>query len=444
LAEDPYREITPEQEPRPFRRLPGNLGPLGYRNFLLYWVGFIASHSGKNIELVGAVWLISELTGSPLLLGVLGLARALPQLVLSPIAGVVVDRLDQRRMLFTTQALSLVASLALGLLVLTGLVEPWHVYLEVAAQSTILSFDAAVRQALFPRLVPRAELPEAVTLSVTAARSSAFIGPAIGGFAIAGLGVASPFLANAVTYLALMLGVALMRDIPPIPARRAASFRTELLEGLQYIRATPVLRGLLRLEVVFSIFSINPVIVTIIATQVLHVGPEGLGGLLAADALGALIGVVTLIIVGQPRRQGRFSILSTFAYAAALVAFALSRDYVLSFAILAVCGLTDVFTAVTRMTIMQLTAPGQMRGRLMANMRIVTGGIGPLAETQSGVLSSLFGGPAALITAAGALVVAAGWTARSNPEFWRLSRDDPAPTIQEATQGAAVTAARDV
>ena len=194
---------TEADEPRPFVASSGNLRPLGYRNFALYWVGFVASHTGKNIELVGAVWLIYQLTGSPLALGVLGLARSIPQLILSPIAGVVVDRLDQRRLLFTTQGLSLIASLSLGILISAGVVEPWQVYLEIAAQSAILAFDAATRQALFPRLVPRSLLPEAVTLSVTAARSSAFLGPAIGGFMIAGLGVAAPFYANALTYLAL-------------------------------------------------------------------------------------------------------------------------------------------------------------------------------------------------------------------------------------------------
>jgi MFS family permease len=421
-------------------RLPGNLRPLGYRNFALYWVGFVASHTGKNIELVGAVWLIYQLTGSPLALGVLGLARALPQLVLSPIAGVVVDRLDQRRLLFTTQGLSLVASFTLGTLIALGVVEPWHVYLEIAAQSSILAFDAATRQALFPRLVPRVLLPEAVTLSVTAARSSAFLGPAIGGFMIAGLGEAAPFYANALTYIPLMVAVALMRDIPPIPARTEASFRAELVEGLRYLSATPVLRGLLRLEIVFSLFSVNPVIITIIATEVLGVGPEGLGGLLGADALGALIGVGTLLTLGQPRRQGRFSILSTFAYAAALVAFAISQNYVLSFLALVACGITDVFTAVTRMTIMQLSAPAQMRGRIMANMRIVTGGIGPLAETQSGLLASLLGGPLAVITAAGALVGAAGWTARTNPAFWQQKSDEPDVTETPGSSTPAVTA----
>ena len=429
--------------PRPSLNLPGSLNPLGYRNFALYWIGFAASNTGKYIELFGSVWLIFELTGSAFLLGLIGLARALPSLVLSPIAGVLVDRVDQRRLLFTTQALALVASAAIGLLVVSGLVQPWHVYVEVAAQSAIMAFDAAVRQALFPRLVPRSRLPEAVTLTVTAARSSAFLGPALGGITIAGLGVAAPFFMNALTFLALMVAVILMRDVEPVPARSGSSFRNELLEGLHHILRTPVLSGLLRLEVVFNIFGVNYVIITIIGRQVLGVGPEGLGGLLSADALGSLIGVGTVLVLGQPRRQGRFSILSTFAYAAALVVFAVSHEYVLSFVALVASGVSDVLTAVTRHTILQLSAPGHMRGRLMANMRVVTGGIGPLAETQSGVLASLVGGPLALTAAVGALTIAAGWTAHANPALWRFSRDDGPAGLELSEREPAASGARD-
>ena len=412
------------REPRPSILLPGSLHPLGYRNFALYWLGFAASNTGKNIELIGAVWLVSELTDSPLLLGLLGIARAVPVLILSPIAGVIVDRVDQRRLLFTTQLLALLASATLGIVILTGLIEPWHVYVEVAAQAAIAAFDAAVRQALFPRLVPRSALPEAVTLTVTAARSAAFVGPAIGGVAIVVFGVSAPFLMNATTYLALMLAVVLLRDVPPLPERAGSSFRRELLDGLHYMRGTPVMNGLLRLEIAFNILSVNDVIVTIIGRQILGVGAAGLGGLLSAHALGSLAGVGTVLVLGQTRRQGRFSILCTIAYAAALVVFALSRDYTLSFVFLALSGLMDVLMTVTRNTIMQLTAPGAMRGRLMANMRVVTGGVGPLAETQSGVLSSLIGGPLALATAAGALALTAATIGRTSPALWRFTRDD--------------------
>ncbi len=418
---------APGEEPRPAIRLRGSLAPLGYRNFALYWVGFLASNTGKNIELVGSVWLVSELTQSALMLGLLGLARSLPQLVLSPVAGVIADRVDQRRLLFLTQALAMAASTLVWILVVTGRVEVWQVYVEVVAQSAIQAFDAADRQALWPRLVPRSLLPDAVTLSVTGARSAAFIGPVIGGVAIATLGVAAPFGLNALTFLALMAGVVLMRNVPDAPRGIAASFRNELMEGLHYIRRTPLLRGLMRLEVVSNIFAINTVIITIVGRQVLDVGPEGLGGLLAADALGSIIGVAGVLVVGQPTRQGRFSVLCTLGYCGVMVVFALSPWYAMSFVALATSGVMDVLTAVTRNTIMQLSAPGHLRGRLMANMRVITGGIGPLAETQSGFSASLLGGPLALGVAAFALALAAGWTARSSPAFWTFSRDEPAP-----------------
>lgn len=409
-------------EPPATASRPGSLAPLRYRNYLLYWIGFATSNTGKNIELIGAVWLVSELTTSALLLGLLGIARAVPSFVLSPIAGVIVDRVDHRKLLFTTQGLSMVASIVLGLLIAFGTVELWHVYLQVAVQSGITAFDAAVRQALFPRLVPRSLLSEAVTLQVTAARSAAFVGPAIGGVAIATLGEASPFLLNGISFLVLMGAAILLRDIPPLPVRAAATFRRELGEGLRYILHTPVLRGLLQLEVVFSVFSINAVLITIIGRQVLGVGPEGLGGLLSAPAFGSLAGLAAVLIFGQTERQGRFTLSCTFIYATALVVFGISGQYVLALAALAVVGCMDVLMTVTRNTIMQLSAPGHMRGRVMANMRIVTGGIAPLSETQSGLVSGAIGGPMAAVAAAMALIVAAALTAKSNPALWRVRR----------------------
>lgn len=400
------------------------LAPLGHRNFALYWVGHAGSNTGRWIELTGAVWLVFELTHSPVLLGLLGLARAVPALTLSPIAGVIVDRVDQRRLLGVTQALGLVASLALGSLVITGTVELWHVYVQVALQAAINTFDAAVRQALFPRLVTRTLLPEAVTLSTVADRLSQLVGPAVGGFAIAGLGEAAPFLLNAATFLALIAAVLGMRDIVPRTAAAGSSFRGELTEGLRHVLAVPVLSGLLRLEVVFGFLQMNAVMITLVGRGVLEVGPEGLGGLLAAPALGSVIGIALLLVLGHTRRQGRFIVGCAFAYAAALVAFAVSREYTLSFAALALSGLWDALMTVTRHSVLQLAAPGHMRGRVMANMRTVTGGVGPLAQTQSGILADAIGPPLAVVAAAAALAIAAGVTARANPALWSFSRDE--------------------
>jgi MFS family permease len=423
-------------EPEPFAQLPRALAPLGYRNYLLYWVGFAASNTGRWIELTGAVWLVYDLTGSPVLLGLLGVARAVPAIVLGPIAGVVVDRVDQRKLLFATQGVALIASVVLGILIAVGRVEFWHVYLQVAVQSAIMAFDASVRQALFPTLVPRSRLVEAVTLTSAAGRGSALVGPAIGGLAIAGLGVAAPFFLNAATFLALMAAVVGMQGVVRRQHDASSSFRGMLTEGLRYMARAPVLSGLLKMEIVFGIFNMNAVMITIVGREILGVGPEALGGLLAAPALGSLVGISFVLTVGQTRRPGHFVVFCQLGYAAALVVFAFAGNYLLAFAALAATGLLDALQTVTRMSIMQLAAPGPMRGRVMANMGTVTRGIGPLAQTQSGVLAGLIGPPLAVVTAGVALAASALLTGRANRALWDFRHDDalddaaaPAPLV---------------
>jgi MFS family permease len=424
-------------EPTPFSNLPGGLAPLGYRNYLLYWIGFAVSNTGRWIELTGSLWLVYSLTSSPVLLGGLGIARAAPAIILSPIAGVVADRVDQRRMLFATQAVSLVLSLAIGLLVLTGRVQVWHLYLQLAIQAAVQAFDAAVRQALFPRLVPRSSLPEAVTLTVTAARAAKFIGPAVGGLAIAYLGTASPYLLNAASFLVLMAAVVGMRGVRARRARGATTFRSDLREGLGYIVRAPVLSGIMKLEIAFGVLQMNDVMITIVALQLLHAGPQGLGLLLSAPALGSIVGVVLVLVLGQARRQGRFVVYSMLAYVVAMLAVAVSPAYALTLVALAFVGLLDSIETVTRHSIMQLGAPGRMRGRVMANMATVTNGVGPLAQTQSGVLAAVLGPPFAIVASAVALAGATLITARASPALWNFSRDDAAEPAATDTAAAA-------
>jgi MFS family permease len=296
----------PSRDLRPFIKLPRGLAPLGYKNFALYWVGLATSNAGTWVELTGVVWLVFELTNSAALLGLLGLFRGAPVIILGPLAGVVADRVDQRRLLLATQAAALIASLSLCVVVAAGLVELWHIYLQVAVQAVVQTFDAAARQAMFPRLVPRSYRAEAVTLTVMAGRTAKFIGPSVGGIAIASFGVATPFLLNALTFLALMAAVVLIRGVSPRTATAGSSIRSELTAGARYIMDAPVVGGLLKMEAVFALFQLNPVMITIIGRQVLDVGPEGLGGLLSAPGFGALAGLAYLLIVGHTMRQGRF------------------------------------------------------------------------------------------------------------------------------------------
>ena len=403
---------------------PSRLGPLRSRNYALYWVGLACSNTGRWIEVTGSIWLLYELTSSPAALAVLGVVTAIPTLIVQPLAGVIVDRVDHKRLLLLTQALAILGSLVLWLLVVLGLVQAWHIYVEVAFGAVVASFDVSVRQAFFPRLVPRDQLSDAVTLNSTAGRSSALIGPAIGGILIATYGSAAPYLVNAVTFLGLIAAVLLMHGIAPIATRARAPFGQALSQGMRYMLDAPVLRGLLKLELVFGIFQLNPVVIAVIGREILDVGPAGLGGLLAAPALGSIPGLALLILRGQPGRGGRFVVACQIAYAAGLVAIGLSHSYAVTFVLLALVGFLDVLTTVVRNSLTQLAAPGEMRGRIVANMRVVTGGVGPLAQTQSGILASVIGAPGSLAVAAVALFASASSTVWQSPALWRFSRHD--------------------
>lgn len=409
------------KEPEPFADLPRGLAPLGYRDFCLYWFGLATTNTGRWIELTGLVWLVYELTNSPFLVGLLGAARALPAFLLSPIAGVIADRLNQRALLLATQALALVGSVLLAVLVATERVVLWHIYSLVVLQASINCFDAATRQTFFPSLVPRSVLPRAVTLSITANRVSKFLGPATGGFLIAGFGEASPFFVNAITFVGMIVALLLMRPLsPPLP-RNAASFKKDMIEGLRYIMSRPVMSGILKLELAFGLFEMNPAMIAIIGREILDVGPEALGLLISAPALGSFVGIAWLLFIRRTRRQGRFSLLCMMVYSGVLAALAVSSNYVVSFVALAMIGVLEVLVTVTRSTIMQLAAPGHMRGRVMANMGTVTRGVGPLAETQSGLLASTIGSTPAVLAAAGVVGLAATFTALFNRDLWNFS-----------------------
>jgi MFS family permease len=413
---------------RRFSVLRGSLRPLSFHNYLLFWIGFVASNTGRWIEMTGSLWLVSELTDSPVLLGGIGLARAVPAILLSPVAGVVADRVDQRRLLLLTQATSLLLSFSLGVLILTGAVQVWMIYLQLSVQSCVQPFDLAGRQTLFPRLVPRSELSNAVTLTVTAARLAKFIGPVIAGVALAALGEAAPYLLNTVSFLALMLAVLAMRDIPPLLVRATQTFSADLREGVDEIRRTPLVSGIVQLEAVFGLLQVNQVMITIVARDVLGVGPEGLGMLLAAPALGAMTGMLTLVMFGTTRRQGRFATVSVAAYAAMMLVIANSLVFTLTFVALATTGLLDSWVTVARLSILQLSVPPTVRGRVVANVAVVSSGVSSISQLQTGVLTAILGILPAIVGSAVALTAISTILAFRNRTLWRFesARDGPA------------------
>jgi MFS family permease len=388
---------------------PPGLAPLGHRNYALYWIGQLVSMSGTWIELTATSWLLYQLTDSPLLLGLNGVFRAAPIFAFALIGGTVADRVERRRLLLITQSASVITSLILGTLVVTQHVAFWHVYVISLVNATIAAFDAPGRQSLFPMLVPRGQLQNAITLNAMLFQTGQLVGPAIAGILIARVGVAAPFFVNAVSYFAIIGGLLAMR-IPPVAAGRTrGSIRSELVGGLRYVRASTVLPLVLVMEATFSVFGHNQALMTIFARDVLGAGPEGLGVLLSSIGGGAIAGMVVLLLVGDVRRKGAFMLGAGALYATALLVFAWSRSFPLSVAVLAVLGFADATWGALRNAIAQIVADDAYRGRVMSLIVMAARGLTSASQVETGVATSIFG-PAGAATI-GALAIGGALTA---------------------------------
>jgi MFS family permease len=400
------------------RVFPG-LGPLGHRNFALYWVGQLVSQSGTWIELTATTWLLYQLTDSPVLLGLGGLFRALPIFAFALLGGAVADRVQRQRLLLFTQTSSVVTSLILGTLVVTGQVAFWHIYVINLLNASIAAFDAPGRQSLFPTLVPRGQVQNAITLNSTLFRTSQLVGPAIAGVLIARVGTAAPFFVNAVSYFAIIGGLAAMR-IPPGDVRVQGSLGGEALRGLRYVRANTILPLILGIEATLSIFGHNQALITIFARDVLGTDAEGLGLLLSSIGAGAIAGMLLLVAVGDVRRKGAFMLAAGAVYAIAMLVFASSRSLALSVAVLALLGFADATWGTMRNAIAQLAAEDAYRGRVMSLIVIVSRGLTQASQLQTGAVTALLGAPAAATIGAlavGGVVAAAAARGRRLRHF---------------------------
>src|SRR5260221_3214023 len=322
-------------------RLPPGRTPLRHRDFALYWSAQVVSQTGTIIELTATAYLLYAITGSPLLLGLGGLVRAIPVLTFSLFAGALADRIDRKRLLMFTQFGQVVTSGLLGLLVVTGTIQFWHIYVIGFFSSTLSAFDAPSRNSFYPSLIPRSDFQNAVTLNSVIFRLAILVGPAIAGILIAAVSPAAPFFANAASYFALIFALVLIRTHVPAATGPRASLGSAMLSGFRYVLQSPVLPLVFLTEGVLSIFGHNSALITIFARDVLLVGPTGLGLLLSSVGAGAIVGTIVLLLTGEVRRKGALMIGAGLVYASALLAFCTSTSFAASVAVLFVLGVAD-------------------------------------------------------------------------------------------------------
>ena len=415
------------------RFAPG-LAPLRHRDFALYFTGLTVSQCGSWMEQTLTTWLLYEITGSPVLLGIGGAMRAIPTFAFGLLAGAIADRVDRRRLLLLTQGGSALTSFGLGLVVATGQVEVWHIYLASVINGTLQTFDAPARRAMYATMVPRSEMQNAITLNAAVFRIARLIGPSLAGILIVATGPALPYFINAVSFLAI-IGALLLISTPAIVDRVRGSLLAETVDGARYTLGKPILAHLLFLESAHSLFGANTALVTIVAKDVLHVGPEGLGFLLSALGAGALVGTGALVMNGDVERKGRSMMLSGYAYVASFAVFAWSRSFELSAITLALVGCADTWWATMRNSIFQLQADEAYRGRTLAAFLLVGRGMAQTSQLQTGLAVEAFG-PQIAATAGAAVIAAAiiGVNAR-NDEVRRFR--DPTPVLEGPTDAAA-------
>lgn len=387
---------------------------LGNRNYRLFWLGQWVSLIGTWMQLTTQAWLLTRLTGSPMALGVLGAASSAPMLLLVLAGGVVSDRADRRRLILLTQSLSLAQALLLGVLTVTGAVQPWHVIALAAALGAINAFDIPARQAFMIELVGRRDLPSAIALNATGFNVARVAGPAIGGLLIAGLGEGVCFLLNALSYGAVLWGLRLIRrDASSVAAPSGDEGVRALAAGVAHAWGRPELRAILVLVGVVSAIGVgHRNFIPDMAQTVLHVDAWRYGLLTAAAGLGA--GAGALLLAGlrlQPNQYRRLLPAGLLVFSLALGGFAASPNYLLSVALLTASGLGGVVCFNSSNVLVQLTVADGYRGRVMSLYTLMHQGTAAFGSLALGVLAQRHGTPAALLAGAAACLLACAWFA---------------------------------
>ena len=380
---------------------------LRHRDFRLMWGSQLVSQLGTQMQSAALHWHVYLLAGSPLALGAVGLTRVVPLVAFSLVGGLLADRADRRRVLLASQSVMLVASAVLAALTLLGHASLWTLYGLNAVLAAAAAFDNPARQALVPRLVPARELSGALSLNLAMFHVAMIGGPALtglalaagagaagapGGLAIQGLRLGLIYAANAASFLGVLVALLALRTsgaVEPQGGVHEPPLRA-LAEGLRFVLTTPLMVWTTGLDFLATFFAGSLSLLPIVADQVLGVGPRGYGWLVAAPAVGALLGALRAAVLPLPRSQGRVLLTSVAFYGLTTAVYGLSRSFALTLAMLAAGGLADAVSTVIRQTLRQELTPDALRGRMTAfNMIFFMGGP-QLGELEAGLVASLF------------------------------------------------------
>lgn len=381
----------------------GALRSTDYRQFAL---ALVLTQMGAQLLQTATLWQVYQMTGSALLLGLTGLARGVPYIVLSLAGGVIADRVNRVRLIQVGQVLNTALAVLLGVLTMAGVIEVWHVYAITFLNAGVTALTQPARTALIPRLVPRGNLSNAVALNSTIQQTSQILGPAVSGTAIAAFDLGPTYLINGLFYLVGVVALAQIRTASTPPASDLSPWRS-LIEGLVFVRSKPVIVSLLALDSGQTLFGSYRALLPIFA-DVLGVGPTGFGLLSAAPGVGSLLGATAMLSLGDMRYKGLYTVFGVLANSVALLLLAVSHWLGLSLVAAALLGVTNSVQMIPRNSSILAITPDPLRGRVESFRSMLAGGVPPLGFTWSGALAAVVGAPQALIIGAFTCAAAVG------------------------------------
>lgn len=374
------------------------LRALRYPNYRLFYFGQGISLIGTWLQMTALGWLVNRLTGSTMMLGVVGFANRAPSALLTPLAGVLVDRGDKRRIVIWAQALAMLQALALAALALSGQIQTWHVIALSAGLGLVNAIEVPARQSFFVELIDdRRDLSNAIALNSALFNSARLVGPAVAGVLIAAWGEGICFLINGLSYLAVIAALLAISVRSPAPRREHPSVLAELREGLAYaLGFEPILALLLLVATVSLLGTPYTVLMPNYATATLHVGARELGLLMASAGFGALCGALYLARRTAVDGLGRLIPLATIVFGVGLTLFGASRDLWLSLVLLPVLSAGMMVQMASANTALQSIVPDDMRGRVISLHVLAFMGTAPLGSLLGGYAARHIGVPATM------------------------------------------------
>jgi predicted MFS family arabinose efflux permease len=382
---------------------PSGLRALDHRDFRLFWTGQLVSLIGTWMQSVAQSWLVLQLSGSPLKLGLIGTFQFAPVLLFSVVAGAIVDRLPKRRLILATQTLLALQAFTLTALVWTGHVRYWHVAVLALLLGCANVIDMPTRQAFIVEMVGRGDLVNAVALNSAAFNGARIVGPALAGLLIGRFGLAPAFLLNGLSFLAVLGALSLVRAEGAPRPRAATTMGEDVLAGLRYALSTPRVALMLSLVLVVSLCVMNfSVFVPLLARNVLRLDAAGFGFLMAALGVGAVTGALSLATLGGRQTPLRAILFAGVLACLTLLGLAAAPEFHAAVVLLFLTGFFSIVCIASCSTTLQLAAPDELRGRVMSLHTLMFGGSFPLGAFMTGAIAEAFGVAAALVAAAGA------------------------------------------